>query len=143
MRKQIAVDIITSGIAGEKITTHEVINSPNQPSYAALTDNDLVTKYNLNQVLPDATSTITGKINAGTTIPAVIPFTFGTDPQVSMTVKLASDGTGKTKTNRQITLAYDLVFSSNALTTLVSVNIWGNDDGTGKFNEDTWYSIRG
>lgn len=49
MNKSIAAEEITSGIDGEKIRTHDVITSPNQPMIAGLAQNDLITLNNLEE----------------------------------------------------------------------------------------------
>ncbi len=142
MEKQIATERLTSGIANQAIEIPDVMVSPNQPAYADLPDEAQITKGNLIDVLPDPTAVLIGKALAGTPNPAVIPFEFGTDPFVTATFVNPDIGAGETKTNRGLPLQYDLVFTDNTLTTLVSVNIWGNDNG-GLLNEDVYYRIQG
>ena len=144
MEKQIATERLTSGIANQAIEIPDVMVSPNQPAYADLPNEAQITKGNLIDVLPDPSAVVIGKAVAGDPNPIVIPFEFGTDPFVSATYINPDIGSGETKTNRGMPIQYDLVFTDNTLNTLVSVNIWGNDDtGTGILSQDVYYRVQG
>jgi len=139
MKKQIAVDELTSGIAGQKIETHDVITSPNQPVLSALDGSDLITVNNLNEAIPDPGGSTQGMIPAGTAIPFNVAFTYGSRPVVTQMIK----GVGNTLQSEGANQLWKANFSDAGLTVLASVDIYPNNDGSGGANEDTYYVIRG
>lgn len=80
---------------------------------------------------------VSGKIPSGTPMPFNVPFTHGLYPKVFMMI----EGTTSQLVTNGIAQLWKNNYSSSAKTTLVSVDIIGNDNGAGGFNEDTWYSI--
>lgn len=75
--------------------------------------------------------------------PIVIPFSVGLCPFVSAVTDLTTDGTNTIRTNEQVTLIYRLVYTDNTKTVLQSVNIYGEDDGSGNLAKPVTYLVFG
>lgn len=81
-------------------------------------------------------------IPAGTPIPYNIPLSMPKRPAVSFLIPKYNDSSGLILTsNGTAGITYDPIFTTSAKTTLASINVYGNNDGAGNFNEDTYVRV--
>lgn len=81
------------------------------------------------------------KINAGTPIPKNL--TIADIPNLSITSIFWLEYNSGLLTNNPVSSQLvQRVFTTSAKTIIASINVYGNDDGTGKFNEDTWLIVK-
>ena len=97
---------------------------------------DFVTKRMQAGVVPDPSAYVQGFIPAGSASPFNVPYTFGTNPTVVVMNVDPSDDTKLTNTTGQY--LYNLNFTDNSLSELVSIDILGVG---GVFDYDVYYKV--
>lgn len=81
-------------------------------------------------------------IPLGTPIPYNIVLSKPKRPIVSFLIAKYNDSSGlKLTSNGTSGMTYDPVYTTTGKTLLSSINVFGNDDGSGNFNEDTWVRV--
>lgn len=141
--KQVLVDLLTSGTDGDKIVTQDRITRQVRESVVDIDLDDYITKYQVSQLLPNVNGSNKYKILAGSDMPK--PFTLADIPILSLSSTFQNfiplEGSDTLVDTPSPTQRVDIVYTTIDKTEIDHINVYGDDDGDGKFAYDTWVCV--
>lgn len=123
-------------------------NAGNKTAVAltAIDPNDYITRQQFDDNIPAPLFSYTIKIPATTSIPKnLLPAAFvnvlNANPTVLTQVPTPGDGTG-TKLTYFNDIGVQINYTDNTFSVIASIDIYGHDNGSGQFAEDTYVTIK-